>query len=120
MNFPTMQRLTGHDNTPDAPGQATSTGDSLAGRPAGVMVVFRSGTAAGCWLAYSSYEEEKDVGRISRDGYNYSSPLRAAGWWRACWSGKLTMIILWDGTLEEPCHSCITLPRGSACVAQLI
>ena len=34
MNFTTMQRLTGHDNTPDAPGQATSTGDSLAGRPA--------------------------------------------------------------------------------------
>ncbi len=102
MTFPTMQRLTGHDNTPDAPGQATSTGDSLAGRPAGVMVVFRSGTgtAAGCWLAFSSYEEEKDVVRIS-------------GWVVA---GVLVGKVDNDNMFSRR----ITLPRGSLFVAQLI
>jgi len=64
INFPTMQNLTGHDNAPDAPGPGRRRRLAIV-RPAGVMVVFRSRIAAGCWLAFSSYEEEKDVGRIS-------------------------------------------------------
>lgn len=89
MNFPTMQRLTGHDNTPDAPGQATSTGDSLAGRPAS-------------WW-YFAAEQPRVAGlpfRHTRRRRMWSAS--RDGWWRACWSGKLTMIICSLGALRFP------------------